>query len=299
MDATERRHGVTEEDLAHVYLVTGASRGIGRETVLMLAEPGVGLVLCARALGPLEDVAADCRQRGARVLVVPTDVREDEAVEAAFDQARTQLGRIDGVVHCAAVLAYGRFEDVPAEVWESSVMTTLGGAARVARQALNAFADHGSGRLVFVGSILGKMAVPGMSSYVTAKWGLQGLVRTLQVEARETPAIGVSLVTPAGVDTEIYRLAGTYLGHHGKPPPPVAPPARVAQEVVRLLERPRREVNVGPFNWILVTGFRLMPALYDRLVTPLMSRIALAKEPVEPNPGNVLEPVTNEAVVRR
>jgi hypothetical protein len=42
-----------------------------------------------------------------------------------------------------------------------------------------------------------------------------------------------------------------------------------------------------------------MPALYDRLVTPLMSRIALAKEPVEPNPGNVLEPVTNEAVVRR
>jgi short-subunit dehydrogenase len=265
---------VTEDDLARVYLVTGASRGIGRETVLMLAEPGVGLVLCARALAPLEAVAAECRQRGARVLVVPTDVR-------------------------AAVLAYGRLEDVPANVWESSVMTTLGGAARVARQALNAFADRGSGRLVFVGSILGKMAVPGMSSYVTAKWGLQGLVRTLQVEARETPGIGVSLVTPAGVDTEIYRLAGTYLGRHGRPPPPVAPPARVAQEIVRLLERPRREVNVGPFNWVMVTGFRLMPALYDRLVTPLMSRIALAKEPVEPNPGNVLEPVSNEAVVRQ
>jgi NAD(P)-dependent dehydrogenase (short-subunit alcohol dehydrogenase family) len=290
--------GVTDEDLARVYLVTGASRGIGRETVLMLAEPGVGLVLCARARGPLEAVAAECREHGARVLVVPTDVREDEAVEAAFDQARTQLGRIDGVVHCAAVLAYGRFEDVPAHVWESSVTTTLGGAARVARQALNAFADRGYGRLVFVGSILGKMAVPGMSSYVTAKWGLQGLVRTLQVEARETPGIGVSMVSPAGVDTEIYRLAGTYLGRHGQPPPPVASPARVAKEIVRLLETPRREVNVGPFNWIMVTGFRLMPGLYDRLVTPLMSRIALAKDPVEPNPGNVLEPIADEAVVR-
>src|SRR4029450_3469901 len=105
----------------------------------------------------------------------------------AFDHARTQLGRIDGVVHCAAVLAYGRFEDVPAELWESSVMTTVGGAARVARQALNAFADRGSGRLVFVGSILGKMAVPGMSSYVTAKWGLHGLVRPLHVQDSETP----------------------------------------------------------------------------------------------------------------
>lgn len=147
---------MTDEDLARVYLVTGGSRGIGRETVLMLAERGVGLVLCARAPGPLEAVADECRQRGARVLVVPTDVREDEAVESAFDQARTQFGRIDGVVHCAAVLAYGRFEDVPAEVWESSIMTTLGGAARVARQALSAFADRGSGRLVFVGSILGK-----------------------------------------------------------------------------------------------------------------------------------------------
>jgi hypothetical protein len=73
----------------------------------------------------------------------------------------------------------------------------------------------------------------------------------------------------------------------------------VAKEIVRLLETPRREVNVGPFNWIMVTGFRLMPGLYDRLVTPLMSRIALAKEPVGPNPGNVLEPIADEAVVRR
>jgi NAD(P)-dependent dehydrogenase (short-subunit alcohol dehydrogenase family) len=284
--------------LRRIVLVTGASSGIGRETVLQLAEPGVGLVLCARAREPLETVAKQCREQGAAALVVPTDVRDDEAVRAAFAAAREEFGRVDAVVHSAAVLAYGRFEDVPIDVWEASVSTTLFGAARVARQALQAFADTGQGRLVLVGSVLGKIAVPWMSTYVTAKWGLQGLVRTLQLEARTTPGIGISLVTPAGVDTPIYRLAGTYVGHHGQPPPPVASPRRVAQTVVRLLDRPAREVTVGPFNWAMVTGFRLMPAVYDIVVAPLMARIALDRDPAQPTPGNVLEPAAAAEVVR-
>ena len=280
-----------------VHLITGASRGIGRDTALQLAEPSVGLVLCARARGPLDEVAEECRARGATVLVLPTDVRDGAAVERAFATALAEFGRLDGVVHCAAVLAYGRFDDVPPDVWEASVTTTLLGASRVAREALTAFRAHGGGRLVFVGSVLGKIAVPGMSSYVTPKWGLQGFVRTLQIEARGTSNVGISLVSPAGVDTAIYRLAGTYLGRHGQPPPPVAPPQRVAEEIVRALDRPRREVTVGPFNWAMVTGFRLLPQVYDLLVGPLMSRIALAREPVPPSAGNVLQPVTQDVEV--
>jgi NAD(P)-dependent dehydrogenase (short-subunit alcohol dehydrogenase family) len=243
-------------------------------------------------------VADECRSRGADVLVVPTDVRESDSVAAAFRSALTEFGHLDGVVHCAAVLAYGRFEDVPTEVWETAVSTTLLGSARVAREALATFGQTG-GRLVFVGSVLGKIAVPGMSSYVTPKWGLQGLVRTLQIEARDTPGVGISLVSPAGVETAIYRLAGTYLGRHGQPPPPVAPPARVATEAVRLLDRPRREVEVGPFNWVMVAGFRFLPAVYDLLVGPLMSRIALSREPAARTPGNVMEPLDEDLEVTR
>jgi NAD(P)-dependent dehydrogenase (short-subunit alcohol dehydrogenase family) len=281
------------------HLITGASRGIGRSTALQLASPDVGLVLCARARGPLESVAEECRARGASVVVVPTDVRDADSVAAAFRVARAEFGRLDGVVHCAAVLAYGRFDDVPVDVWETAVATTLLGSARVAREALAAFRGEGGGRLVFVGSVLGKIAVPGMSSYVTPKWGLQGLVRTLQIEARDTPGIGITMVSPGGVDTAIYRLAGTYLGRHGQPPPPVASPDRVAAEAVRALERPRREVTVGPFNWAMVFGFRVLPSVYDLLVGPLMSRIALGREPVSPTPGNVLEPVTEVLEVAR
>lgn len=79
-----------------------------------------------------------------------------------------------------------------------------GGASRrlaSARGALRQFAREGGGNLVVVGSLLGKIAAPYMSTYVTAKWAVHGLVRCLQIEARTTDGTSVSLVTPGGVDT--------------------------------------------------------------------------------------------------
>ena len=109
-----------------------------------------------------------------------------------------------------------------------------------------------------------------MSSYVTAKWGVHGLVRTLQIEARRTPGIDVSLVSPGGVDTPVYLQAGTYLRRHGRPPPPVDPPEKVARAVVRPSTGPGARCPVGSANHLTVPGFRAFPGVFDRLVTPLM-----------------------------
>ncbi len=275
---------------SRVVVITGASSGIGRSVALKLARPGTALVLAARAVAPLERVAADCRTRGAQTLVVSLDVTDNDGVERLFDTAEQTFARVDDVVHSAAVLAYGRFGDVPAAVWDTAVNTTLRGSANVARAALSSFAARG-GNLVFIGSVVGKIAVPTMSSYVTAKWGLHGLVRTLQIEARSTPDIHISLVSPGGVDTPIYRLAGTYLNRHGAPPPPAVSPDRVADSVIACLRDPRREKNVGIANPVIVLGFRLLPALYDALVTPLMTRFALDPATVANTDGNVLHPL--------
>jgi hypothetical protein len=129
-----------------------------------------------------------------------------------------------------------------------------------------------------------------MSSYVTAKWAVHGLVRTLQIEARSEPGIAVSLVSPGGVDTPVYRQAGTYLGWHGRPPPPVDSPERVARAVVAAVARPRRETSVGLGNPVAVLGFRLLPGAYDRLVTPLMRLGGISRDAAPPTSGNVLEP---------
>lgn len=272
-----------------VVLVTGASSGIGRATALQLANQGARLVLVSRSAEVLDRVRVECEAAGAEALVAAADVGDARSVEAAFRAGAARFGRVDGVVHSAAVLAYGRFEDVPRDVFDAALRTTLTGTANVARCALGAFAD-GGGSLVVLGSLLGKISTPYMSSYVTAKWGVHGLVRTLQIEARRTPGVRVSLVWPGGVDTPVYLQAGTYLRRHGRPPPPVDPPEKVARVVVRALARPRRESSVGVANHLVVTGFRLFPGVFDRLVTPLMRAGGIGRREVEDSPGNVLAP---------
>lgn len=278
-------------DSIRTVLITGASSGIGRATALQLADEGLDVVLLARSREALEAVQAECEERGARALVTVADVQDVAALDAAFEAARGRFGTIDGVVHSAAVLAYGRFEDVPAEVFNTCVETTLTGTANVARCALREFSAAGGGSLVVVGSLLGKISTPYMSSYIAPKWGVHGLVRTLQIEARSTPGIDISLVSPGGVDTPVYLQAGTYLRRHGRPPPPVDPPEKVARATVQALRRPRRETSVGLANHVTVAGFRLMPPVFDRLVTPLMRVGGLSGGRVDNSPGNVLAPL--------
>lgn len=275
-----------------VVVITGASSGIGRATARQLAIAGSNLVLVARSATSLHHARAECLRDNpqAAVIVVPTDVSDDRAVTALFDRARVEFGRVDAVVHAAAVVAYGRFEQVPAHVFDQVLRTNILGTVHVARAALAEFTTRGEGRLVLVGSLLGKIAAPFMSSYVTGKWAIHGLTRALQLEARETPGIAISLVSPGGVDTPVYANAANYFSRQGRPPPPVDPPEKVAGAIVRALRKPRREISVGIANPLVVLGFRAFPGLYDLLVVPLMKIGGLSRTEVPANTGNVLEP---------
>jgi len=271
-------------------LITGASSGIGRATALELAGRGARLVLVARGLESLEEAAAEVRAAGAaEVLVCPADVTDEDAVRGAVDAAVERFGRLDGVVHAAQVMAYGRIEDVPREVYERTVDTALHGTANVARVVLPVFRRQKAGHLAVVNSLLGNISAPLMGSYVAAKWGQLGLIRTLQQEIRDEPGISISAVQPGGVDTPIYVQGATWAGSTGRPPPPVYSPQRVARAVVSTLDRPRRVVQAGLFNPLITAGFRLLPGVYDLLVGPLLQRMAVADDEVPPTEGNVFE----------
>ncbi|KRB78428.1 hypothetical protein ASE01_03950 [Nocardioides sp. Root190] len=270
-------------------LVTGASSGIGREVALALAERGDALVLVARRHAELEDLAVRCRLLGASTVVVaPADVADDEAWTDAFAEGLGELGRIDVVVHAAAVAAYGRFDEIPGEVFDRVQEVNVRGTANVARTSLRHFDDRQRGHLVLFGSLVGKIGTPFLSPYVTSKWAVHGLARTLQAERARGP-VDVSLVEPGGVSTTIYDKAASYLGVQGKPPPPVYGAERVAAATVRLIDRPRRELPVGVFNPVISAGFRLFPGVYDRIVAPLVTRLALGDEPVADHPGNLFQ----------
>ncbi len=271
-------------------LVTGASSGIGRATALQLAGRGAQLVLVARGRESLEDAAREIRAAGAGAVVVcPADVKDEDAVRAAVDTAVARFGRLDAVVHAAQVMAYGTIEEVPREVFETVVETAVHGTATVARVVLPLFRQQGAGHLLVVNSLLGSVATPLMGSYVAAKWGQLGLVRTLQMEVRDAPGVEVSAVQPGGVDTPIYVQAASWTGSTGRPPPPVYSPQRVARTVLSTLDRPRRMVQAGIFNPVITAGFRLLPGVYDYLVGPLLQRMAIANDEVPPTEGNVFE----------
>jgi short-subunit dehydrogenase len=289
---------VTGAFSGRVVVVTGGSSGIGRSAAHQLADEGARIVLAARSKDALEQARQECVARGAEdVLVVPTDVAEALEVEALFAAAEEAFGQVDAVVHAAGVLAYGRFVDVPAEVFDRVVATLVVGTANVARSALTAFESRERGSLVVVGSVLGKIVTPYMSSYCTGKWALQALVRTLQIETRSMPDVNVSLVTPGGVNTPIYDQAGSYLGHPGHPPPPVVSPEKVARAAVAAIDEPGRDIAVGSVNWLMVTGFRALPGVFDAIVGPMMRLLGLGREDKDPNPGNVFEPSAEKNAV--
>ncbi len=272
-----------------VVVITGASSGIGRATALALAGEGTRLVLAARSVDSLADAAAECRSLGADVVTVVADVCEEDDVDRVCKEALSSFGAVDGWVHTAAVVAYGRFEDVPSATFRRVVDTGVHGSVHAARVALRQFRVQGHGTLVLTGSLLGEIATPYMSSYVTAKWAVRGLARVLAIEARETPDVHVCIVSPGGVDTPVYVQAANYAGRVGRPPPPVDPPEAVARAVVRSLHDHRQRRSVGPVNLVVRAGFTLLPQVFDVLVGPLMRAGGLSREAVAAHDGNVFE----------
>ncbi|MBY8874846.1 SDR family NAD(P)-dependent oxidoreductase [Micromonospora sp. PLK6-60] len=284
--------------MSRVVVIAGATSGIGRAAAHEFAGRGDRLVLAARDPGTLAEAGRECRRAGAEVLTVPTDVTQPGALDALATAAVTGFGRIDVWLHTAAVMAYGRFEELPEPVFEQVVRTDLLAAAGAARVALRHFKEAGGGTLILTGSVLGHVTAPYMSGYVASKWGLQGLARALQQEARDLPGVHICLVNPGSVDTPVYQRAANHLGRAGRPPLPVTTPERVARAIVDCADRPRREVSVGRANVVMRFGFTLLPGLYDVLVGPLMRAAGLTGGPVPPTDGVVFTPDPANASVR-
>ena len=274
-----------------VVLITGASSGIGRAAAHQVAARGDHVVLVARGRASLEECAEECREAGASsVLVLPADVGDDEAVASVVAAALGEHGRLDLVIQSAGVVAYGRTEDVSAEVFDRVLRTNLIGSVNVTRHVLPVLRRQGQGGLVLIGSLIGHIAVPLMSPYVLSKWGIRALARQLRVENRDLPEVRVAYVAPGGVDTPIYAQAATTLGIHGRPPPPVASPEHVARVAIRRGEHGQLREQVGLANDVVRFGFNALPKVYDVLVGPLFTLAALDRtRVVGTRDGNVLE----------
>jgi NAD(P)-dependent dehydrogenase (short-subunit alcohol dehydrogenase family) len=271
-----------------VVVITGASSGIGRAAALRFARRGSSLAICARSAAELEQTAAECEAAGAPVLHRAVDVADEDAVEALAAATVGRFGRLDVWVNNAGVMAYGDFLDIPSDVFRQIVETNLMGQVHGARAALRRFIPQGSGVLINMSSVWGRVSTPQVAPYIVSKNAVRALSECLSGELDPETDIHVATIAPQAVDTPIFEHAGNYLGRQVRPIPPVLPPDEVAEGIELCAESPKREVNYGYAGRGLQVVDAFAPALFRRFAHVAFVRGTNSQVSAAPGPGNVL-----------
>lgn len=277
-----------------VVLITGASSGIGRASARRFADCGADLVLTARSPNDLDQVAMECRDLGAEVVTMLADVGDERQVRDLAEVAVDQFGRIDAWINNAGVIAYGHFEDMPSEVFDGVIRTNLLGQVYGARAALELFHRQGSGVLVNLSSVWGRVTSSYVIPYVVSKHGIRAFSECLRQGLAATEGaedIHVCTVLPESVDTPIFQHAANYTGHRAKPVFPVIGVERTARAIVSAVRRPRGEISVGQVGHAVALLAGVIPRpVFERIAPRLFETTALDETDADLSPGNVFEP---------
>jgi len=163
-------------------IVTGGSRGLGKEMAEGLAEAGAAIVLCARRQEWLDETVDEFSTRGFKVRALVADVSNKDDVQNVVDDAVAEFGRIDILVNNAGTSWGAMPEDMPLEKWQKVIDVNLTGCFLMAQAAGREMLKHGSGSIINIASIAGVSSSangPFYAGYAASKAGLIGLTREL------------------------------------------------------------------------------------------------------------------------
>jgi short-subunit dehydrogenase len=263
-----------------VIVITGASDGIGAEMARQWAQRDGGhaaLVLAARGVDKLEQVAAECRQRGAIVRVQPCDVGERTDCQALIDAAAQEFGRIDILVNNAGMSAHALFEQVDDLAWYERLMRINHWGSVWCTHAALPHLKASRGRLVAVSSLAGLIGVPGRTAYSGTKFAMTGFFEALRVEL--APAgVSVTIAYPGVVATQIrhrgFNARGEAAGKSGLDERGAMSVEECARLIVEGTEQRRRDIVMtakGKLGrWLKL----LAPGLVDRMALKALKQEA-------------------------
>jgi short-subunit dehydrogenase len=264
-------------------VVTGASAGVGRATAVAFGARGDRVALIARGEDGLQAAAREVRAAGGTALVLPCDVADADAVEAAAARAEDELGPIDVWVNCAmaAVLAFVHETDA-ADVRRVTETTYLG-CVHGTLAALRRMRPRDRGVIVQVGSTLAYRAIPLQATYCAAKFAIRGFTDSLRTELlHEGSGVRVTMVQLPGLNTTQFTWVRTTLRRQPRPVAPVYQPEVAADAIVHAAEHPRRELWVGASTPILIGGNKLAPWLGDRYLARTNVEAQQTADPIDP-----------------
>ena len=253
-----------------VAVVTGAGSGIGRATALALAERGANLAVCDIDEAGLAETCDRIKALGRDVFSQTVDVAQADAMQAFAQGTRDALHRVDIVVNNAGIGVAGLFVDVPLEAWTKILGINISGVVHGCHAFLPGMIEAGAGgHIVNIASMAGYCQAPGMTAYGTTKFGVLGLSESLRAEL-SLHDIGVTAVCPGVINTAIVRTSQTY-GANDDPELREQgiraferrnyTPERVAQGILRAIQKNRGVAPVSPEAWGGYWIKRLVPGL--------------------------------------
>jgi NAD(P)-dependent dehydrogenase (short-subunit alcohol dehydrogenase family) len=273
-----------------VVVLTGASSGLGRATAFELASRGATLVLAARRVDALLEVARACERLGARASVVETDVTREDEVARLAAAAVAEHGRIDVWINNAGVTLYAPLEQGPFEHHRRVIETNLFGAMYGARAVVPIFRRQHSGVMINVGSVLSEVGQAFVPTYAISKFGLRGLSEALRVELADQPDIHICTILPYAIDTPHFQVAANLLNRQPRALPPMQSPERVARAIAGMIERPRRMRHVPRSVVLGLVLHALFPRTVERLLLDALRRWHMSSQPEVRGDGNLYVP---------
>jgi short-subunit dehydrogenase len=258
-----------------VFVITGASKGIGAELARQLARRGARLVRAARDTQARERVADEGREAGGSAITVDADVSKERDCQAIMAGAALAFGRVDVLVNNAGATMWARFDEVlDLSVFERLMQVNYLGAVYCTSHALPLLAESG-GLIVGVASLTALAGVPTRTGYAAAKHAMRGFFDSLRIELAGS-GVDVTMVYPGFVATGIRENA---TGPDGAPvmvsPVKESEVMRVedcAARIVRAIERREREVVMTARGRIALWLKLVAPGLVDRMARRAIER---------------------------
>ncbi len=279
-----------------VVVITGASAGVGRATAQAFAREGARIGLLARGRAGLEGAKRDVERLGGEAIVLPTDVSNSEAVEAAAAAVEAEFGPIDVWVNDAMCSVFSPIKEMTADEFKRVTEVTYLGFVYGSLSALKRMLPRDRGVIVQVGSALAYRGIPLQGAYCGAKHAIQGFCDSLRCELlHDKSKVRVVMVQMPALNTPQFRWVKSRLPREPQPVPPIFQPEVAADAIVYAAHSNRREIYVGKPTVQAVVGNKLAPALLDHYLGATGYDSQQTAQPVAPDRRNNLwAPVDDE-----
>ena len=259
-------------------LITGASSGIGAETARLLAQKGLKVILVARRIEKLEQLAKEIVEAGGNARVTQADLSRDEDVQELLTQIHQGCIQPDVLINNAGFGWYGYFAEMPEEMVMEMLQVNVNAVVRLTREIIPYMQAKGSGAIINVSSIAGGMPNQGIALYAASKAFLDAFSTSLHREMKGS-GVQVSVVRPGPVKTEFFETARNLPNGGSVPAERFSVSAdKVAEAIVNLLDHPRRVVYVPG----MLAISKWLEPLFGRLIDHLGPLLLRRNAPVKP-----------------